>query len=396
MGKIKLIQFGFEMTRRCNMRCEFCSRGDSQDIDITKEVINKTLDEISEFDINILRLHGGEPFLVPEAIEFLVEKIIERNIRILQCVVFSNGTIKSPKIKSTLEKLGKYCLYNRKTDWGKKLQNYRRERFEDTYNEINSPCAIILSEYEHDLAEYENFISFYNANEYLTVFRQTENHISGFKGVCLEGRAMKNYQYYAKSGYDLCLYENLFCIINDSYDKSTIDKGISVSANGNIFVGCNQSYNGLDKENICNILYCHNDLFDKIEQWCWKYPLHKNQQNKRVAIKSYMWKYEHGLEPDGMAYYNLCKEIYSQYIKMEKLIKKYHDMYPAMSHFETQVVALYDTAKQLPIDIRQLIMDELSIYEDNDNDFSDDNCDVMIYVIKDRCKKNLIKETLPL
>lgn len=46
MKKTKIVQVGFELTRRCNMRCRFCSRGEAQDIDITKEIIDKALDEL--------------------------------------------------------------------------------------------------------------------------------------------------------------------------------------------------------------------------------------------------------------------------------------------------------------------------------------------------------------
>lgn len=55
---IKVAQVGFEMTRRCNMKCKFCSRGDAQNLDITEEIIDKALDELKNFDIGILRLHG--------------------------------------------------------------------------------------------------------------------------------------------------------------------------------------------------------------------------------------------------------------------------------------------------------------------------------------------------
>ncbi len=34
-----------EMTRRCNLNCKFCAKGKAQNVDITHEIIDKTLDE---------------------------------------------------------------------------------------------------------------------------------------------------------------------------------------------------------------------------------------------------------------------------------------------------------------------------------------------------------------
>lgn len=41
----------FELTRRCNMNCDFCCRGDAQNKDITKEIIDKTLEEVKDCEV---------------------------------------------------------------------------------------------------------------------------------------------------------------------------------------------------------------------------------------------------------------------------------------------------------------------------------------------------------
>lgn len=40
-----------ELTRRCNMNCEFCARGEAQNIDMSTEIIDKTLDELNNFEL---------------------------------------------------------------------------------------------------------------------------------------------------------------------------------------------------------------------------------------------------------------------------------------------------------------------------------------------------------
>lgn len=47
MGKA-MYCLSIEMTRRCNMNCDFCARGQAQNVDITHEIIDKTLDEMKD------------------------------------------------------------------------------------------------------------------------------------------------------------------------------------------------------------------------------------------------------------------------------------------------------------------------------------------------------------
>ena len=75
-----MICLAIEMTRRCNLKCTFCAKGEPQDLDISKSIIDKTLDEMQGVFINSLRVSGGEPLLVPELIEYLLDKIIEKHI----------------------------------------------------------------------------------------------------------------------------------------------------------------------------------------------------------------------------------------------------------------------------------------------------------------------------
>ena len=79
------------MTRRCNLKCKFCAKGEPQDLDISKLIIDKTLDEMHGVFINTLRVSGGEPLLVPELIIYLFDKIIEKHILINDIVIFTNG-----------------------------------------------------------------------------------------------------------------------------------------------------------------------------------------------------------------------------------------------------------------------------------------------------------------
>lgn len=81
----------FEITRKCNLKCAHCLRGEMQPVSMPTEVIDKML-EVSS-GIEGIFLTGGEPFLEPSIIEYLVDKIIELDFDTKHLSVITNGTI---------------------------------------------------------------------------------------------------------------------------------------------------------------------------------------------------------------------------------------------------------------------------------------------------------------
>lgn len=395
----KIIQVGFEMTRRCNMNCKFCSRGDAQNLDISKEVIDKALDELKMFDIHILRLHGGEPLLVPNMIEYLIDGIIERGININQCAFFSNGTILDPIIKKSLYKIGEYCEKHFDNelayyyDSNNPLRNIKL-----MYKNIDAPCSIIVSEYEHEKIDFEKFKKYYN-DKYVQVYRQKIQFLKETENIdiSVEGKAKDNLEYLIKKGYKkFSIFEdrNHFCIIDDQwenlYGEISIDKSISIAANGNVFVGCNQAYIEADKKNICNILECSNNLYNKINKWCWEYPLHGTQQLKKFNFKNTIFCHNIGTKYRELLKENivddnvmmLANKIISCFDDLEMCMKEYHNLFPILNHFEIQMLATYEYAKNIPYEYRNIIMNTLSAYKDKES-YSDEKCDLIIDKIRE-------------
>lgn len=79
-----------EVTRRCNMMCEHCLRGDSQNIDITHKIINEALKNIQY--INDITFTGGEPTLHLEAISYTLNVCKTKNIEVDHIYIVTNGT----------------------------------------------------------------------------------------------------------------------------------------------------------------------------------------------------------------------------------------------------------------------------------------------------------------
>ena len=72
-GKLKIAgHLAIEVTQRCNLNCDHCLRGCARNVNITKEIIDKTLDNFEH--ISSITFTGGEPTLNPEAIIYTIDK----------------------------------------------------------------------------------------------------------------------------------------------------------------------------------------------------------------------------------------------------------------------------------------------------------------------------------
>ena len=99
-----ITNFNIELTRKCNLKCDFCHRGKAQKLDITKEIIEKTLEELKGIFIQSIQFSGGEFTLVPDLYEYTVNEIIKKNIMISNVGIFTNGVIRNGKILETTKK----------------------------------------------------------------------------------------------------------------------------------------------------------------------------------------------------------------------------------------------------------------------------------------------------
>lgn len=99
----------FELTRRCNQSCDHCCRGKSQSVDLSKEVVDAFFDKNDIYSINDLKFSGGEPTLNGSMLEYIVDKIIEKNIPVYHFALSINGLSYSEELVNGLNKLNEYC-----------------------------------------------------------------------------------------------------------------------------------------------------------------------------------------------------------------------------------------------------------------------------------------------
>lgn len=90
-----------EITRRCNLNCAHCMRGNAENMVISEELLEKFFDEVKS--ANELVISGGEPFLCYEQIKSLVEIMKKKKVMIPSVQIITNGTIYDERIYTLLE-----------------------------------------------------------------------------------------------------------------------------------------------------------------------------------------------------------------------------------------------------------------------------------------------------
>lgn len=370
----------FELTRRCNMNCEFCSKGEAQNTDITTEIIDKALDELSRFEIYHIRANGGEPMLNKQGLIYLIDEIIKRDFKICQFLVFTNGTVRDQDIKEALVRIGEHCKKCAESDWGKNMTAWEQRHYTLAYN-IKSYTSIIVSTNFHSNEQIiDNTIAFYNdgvAPEIMCAANQTDSFIFNDPNdktptIIIEGNAEKNIKSLYDQGYrKMRLYSNRYSLIDEYNDSSiSIQKTITVCANGNVVSGCTQSYERADYKNICNIFDCNDNLYDHINNYSWEYPLSRQQAGYLMNITTCNWLYDRGMQTsiidvpkqEQQQMYETFSRFIEQMAVYVEMVKHLHQEYNTLSQPEVRELAGLLLAKEQTDDTRQLVLERYCDY----------------------------------
>ena len=393
-----MICLAFEMTRRCNLNCKFCAKGEPQDIDISKSVIDKTIDEMQGVFINTLRVSGGEPLMVPELIIYLFDKIIEKHILINDIVIFTNGLNTDFRL---CESITKILTYLRKIEPELKSNIELCSGItEYVYGALSKyKFSIIISDVGRNpllFKDIENTRKFFDRNinsEDFRISRQSYT-MNDLGCLALEGRAAKNYKDLLGNNVSLddvrILNHNYYFLIGLKNNKHIITKTLSISANGNVFPGCLMSYDRVDKSPIFNIIDCKNDFFRRVNSYCWRYPVNNKVADLRSKFEALKFCKENNVKLKINEYDEINLNVLD-YIscKCERTAKEIHSQYPELDFLIVEPLSELLVAKSLllnnyPIEHIQFY---LGIYSELDisivNNLSIDLCNQWIQKIKE-------------
>ena len=215
--ELYLSQLILEVTRRCNMACDHCLRGDAQAIDMSTDVIDRVLDSVTGHGISTVTFTGGEPTLNVPAIQYFVDQVKARRIGVGSFYVVTNGKVESLPLLHALIDLYAHC------------------------DEPEMSGLVISTDDYHEGVDDPRIykaLKFFNA----------EGHgPSDNRYVIQEGRALEN-----GIGERESKPESWELDVNDDY--VSVNSTLHVSANGNVICGCDYSFETIDRDHVGNIL----------------------------------------------------------------------------------------------------------------------------------------------
>ena len=105
--KVYIDSLSIEVTRRCNLECEHCMRGDAQNKDLDIDLLEKFFQKIN--GISGITLTGGEPTLALDKIKAVRELLIKYEIPLSWFYIVINGTYVSDEFLVEMIQWYTYC-----------------------------------------------------------------------------------------------------------------------------------------------------------------------------------------------------------------------------------------------------------------------------------------------
>lgn len=229
-----------EVTRRCNMKCAHCLRGEAQNCDISLKTIDRIFEDITSVDCIIFT--GGEPFMNTGAIAYALYVCVTRNIPVYGFYLVTNGKDVEDAYIQVADDWMSYimsCNYNLEEDV-KCNALYSCDIFE------GSGIAVSLDEY-HESIPLKNYLRY----RMLAYYTTEKEHNQTFS-VRLEGRAEEN----NLDGYKPIINGFYIDFLEEEQgfeSDNIIVETIYVSSIGEVVSDCDLSYEHIAELSIGNI-----------------------------------------------------------------------------------------------------------------------------------------------
>lgn len=212
MEKIQINNLIVEVTRRCNLQCDHCLRGDTQELDMPTAYIDKLLEQVS--GISTVCFTGGEPSLNVSIMRYFLLQLKNRNIGLGSFYIATNGISIDTEFVVTCLKLYTYC---------DEKDMCRVDISNDYYHQV-------LGKYDIELLQGLSFLGYKHTEE---------GHY--YKGIN-EGRYGENF------GDGRELTSETINSRDDFYDAE-----IYLNCHGNIVSGCDWSYESQNENILCSL-----------------------------------------------------------------------------------------------------------------------------------------------
>lgn len=299
-------------------------RGDPQNVSITKEVVDATLDEIAALDR--LFLTGGETFLEPEMIDYIVDGVIKRKIPVFRFGVVTNGIIKNPKIANSINKITQYIADNY-ADFIDKKQLRMIGKITVSCDDYHDPVDIVDT-----MKFYRKYL-----NDHSIIIREKQYKEDEIESIFFTGRA-KNLTLKSNQRFRYKVAPFRLSFMEDENGKNMgIATAIQIGADGKILAGEDCSYEQQDKRNYGNVLEKHISTAFK-DGLAFKEPFTEYEADTYNVLYS---KYVNREFTE-----DLTKEIMEEYIYLYECIyaarERFQEIYPSLTYEEIVDLAYHD------------------------------------------------------
>lgn len=241
-NKIAATTLIMEVTRRCNMVCAHCLRGNAENMDMTETIVDRTLESISE--IQSLVFSGGEPFMNHRIMQYMLQKVKEMNVPVYSVYVVTNGKEVKDEYLKLMDDWVLYvlsCCYA--TDEWIDESVHMPESSEELQESTNYSGVSISRDRYHESIPTENYLKWRLRSYYSTSKENGDTQYS----LINEGRAKDN-----GIGEREIKTDTFF--IEDRSDGFLVVDELYVSADGNVVPDCNMSYQSIEEKSFGNIL----------------------------------------------------------------------------------------------------------------------------------------------
>jgi len=212
--RVTISDIVIEVTRRCNMNCCHCMRGEPQNIDMDLNHVRAFFKQIDM--IGCLTLSGGEPSLVPHILTSIIDIAKEEEVEIDSFYIATNAKVVTDEFIIAIIKWWLFC----------------------GDNEISG--VAISSDIYHENIDEDN-IKKLEALRFVKK-RNEDYHYNHGQGLIYEGRAAENFAASHIIEPEEVDYEE---------DCDQIHNTLSFDCLGNLHTCCDLSYDTMDEGKFC-------------------------------------------------------------------------------------------------------------------------------------------------
>lgn len=223
--KTNLNNLVLEVTRRCNLECGHCLRGDPQNRDLDIDVIYALFNRVNY--ISEISFTGGEPSIAAPHIDRILSVAKEKNVEIGNFYLATNAVEISDYFLRTIFDWWLYCSDNETTalHWSNSYYHDSQGCPENNRKKL-SAFKFAGPKHEEDSFDFRYY---------------DPSNAGGSSGLVMDGRG----RYQTNRGKD----EFISPVPVEYYDNSaTVEELIYITVDGTIISGCDFSYETMERE----------------------------------------------------------------------------------------------------------------------------------------------------